>query len=455
MLAVKTAPRRLLAFNPAGERHHVRWNDPLASWLFCRGVPLDRIYLRPAWWPWARERSRPASKSITLQGRPLADRPRVAIVSPYFPWPLSHGGAVRIHAMLGEAARDFDLFLYCFAEPGAAEQAQPVLASVHQAVLFEMPRYREPRWASMEPPEVREFRSPALEQRLQRDRAAFRFTLLQAEYSQLAIYDPDVLVEHDVTFDLYGQMHRRRRRLGSWWDWWRWRRFEQRAVAKARRVVVMSEKDRDVLSAPHARVLPNGVDLTRFQPSPEPAGARVLFIGSFRHFPNVSAFRFFWEEVWPIVRAARPDASLEVVAGPDPLRYWPQAPSSGGGLTIHGFVADVVPLYRHANIVIAPTLESAGTNLKVLEAMAMCRAVIATPSGCAGLELVHGESVWVAAAEGPAFASAVIQLLDDAPRRARIAAAARRIAEDRYDWRSIGRAQAALWREVAAENEQS
>ncbi len=446
-LAFLTAPRRLLAFNARGERHHLQAGTAIASWLFWRGVPLDRIWLRPWWWPWARERSKEAEASVTLRGRALGGRTRVAVVSPYYPWPLGHGGAVRIYSMLREAGKEFDLFLYCFAEAGAAENPGPVMEFVHQAVLFGMPRYREPRWASLAPPEVREFRSKALRERLRADGIAYGFALVQAEYTQLAPYTDDVLVEHDVTFDLYRQVFEKKFGFGAWWDWWRWWRFEMAAARRVKRVVVMAEKDAAHLGVENVTVLANGVDLARFVPSEEPAGLRLLFVGSFRHFPNVTAFRFFWEEVWPRVRAAVPEVCLEVVAGPDHLRYWAEAPATGDGVTVHGFVSDVAPLYRAATLVLAPTLVSAGTNLKVLEAMAMERAVVATTSGCAGLGLTHGESVWIAD-EAEAFAEGVILLLRDAGRRRRMAWAAREIAAANFDWTAIGRAQAAMWREL-------
>ena len=82
----------------------------------------------------------------------------------------------------------------------------------------------------------------------------------------MAEYGGDVLVEHDVTFDLFAQMGRRERTLAAWWDWFRWRRFETRAVRRYRRVVVMSEKDAEMLGpAAPAVVIENGVDLERFR----------------------------------------------------------------------------------------------------------------------------------------------------------------------------------------------
>ena len=150
--------------------------------------------------------------------------------------------------------------------------------------------------------------------------ASFGFELLQVEYTQLAEYGGDVLVEHDVTFDLFAQVWRRERTLAVWWDWFRWRRFETRAVRRYRRVVVMSGKDAKLLGpAVPAVAIENGVDLERFRPEPERPGERLLFIGSFRHFPNVAAYRFFTEQVWSLLRDKFPEMTLTVVCGPDYL----------------------------------------------------------------------------------------------------------------------------------------
>ena len=85
-----------------------------------------------------------------------------------------------------------------------------------------------------------------------------------------------------------------------------------------------------------------------------------------------------------------------------------------------GFVADVRPLYVEANLVVVPTTVSAGTNVKVLEAMAMERAVVSTPSGCAGLGLEHGASVWVADS-AEEFAAGIAELIENAQKRAQMA----------------------------------
>jgi ribosomal-protein-alanine acetyltransferase len=443
------APSKILAYNSCLERHHLKLRTAVASWLFLRGVPLDRIFLRPRWLvPWKRDRSREKAASQALDGRPFTrGRRRVAVLSPYYPYPLSHGGAVRIFHLLREIAREFDVLLFAFTEGNEAVELGPVLEFCSKVILVPKPRYREPRWSTLLPPEVCEYRSDTMRALWRRLCREYEVAARQIEYTHLAGYGGEILVEHDVTFDLHRQILDREHSVAAWWNWWRWRRFERSAIRNFARVIAMSEKDAELLRVENVRVVPNGVDLDRFQPAPEPQGRRLLFVGSFRHFPNVVAYRFFTEQVWPLLRGRYPDLMLTVVAGPEPDLYWRAAadspePARDERIRLLGFVRDVRPLYAEANLVIVPTLVSAGTNLKVLEAMAMERAVVSTPSGCAGLGLRHGESVWVAATPEE-FAEGIGLLLDDAGLRSGIARAARRIAEERFDWKRLGALQRA------------
>lgn len=438
------APAKILAYNQRLERHHLRARTWIASWLFLRGVPLDRIYLRPNWLaPWKRDRSVYPSDVQEFEGRPMSPRRRrIAILSPYFPYPLSHGGAVRTFNLLRELAEEFDVFLFAFRDQETPDDVARMLALCARVILVPKTRYREPRWSTWLPPEVHEFRSPAMIAALKRIRAEYRIEALQVEYTMLAPYLGDVLVEHDVTFELHRQV-----KAGSW-DHRRWLRFEKKWVQRYSRVIVMSEQDRALLGGPNVVVIPNGVDLARFTPEIERPGRRLLFIGSFRHFPNIVAYRFFAEQIWPRLRAESPEISVTVVAGPDPEMYWREHTGLAElppdvGIRVLGFVADVRPLYVEANLTLVPTLASAGTNLKVIEALAMRRAVVSTSTGCAGLGLEHGVNVWIA--DSPAdFADGIKLLLSDDALREGIAAAGLRHAEEHFDWKQIGASQRKL-----------
>lgn len=449
--ALAAFPFRVLVFNSRLERHHVHWREPLASILFLCGIPRDRIFLRPWWLPlFRRERSALPREWKEAGGRGFRPgAPRIAVLTPYLPWPPSHGGAVRLYNLLRKCSERFDIVLFGFEDGQTAADLERTADFCAAVFTADKPRYCEPRWASLLPPEAREFHTPELGRGLRERMRALGVRLLQAEYTQMARYRPDVLVEHDVTWDLYAQWHERRRTLVSWWDLWRWRRFEGRAVRAARRVVVMSKKDAALLGLPGKTVvIPNGVDLERFRAAPERGDGppELLFVGSFRHFPNVRAFEFLLDEVWPRLRGM--DVRLTVVAGPQPELYWRARPFDER-ITLHAYVADVQPLYERAALVLIPTVVSAGTNLKALEAMASQRAIVSTPAGVAGLGLVHGESVWLAET-GEAFAAGVRELLANPALRRRLAEAARRHAEKNYSWEAVAQRQMELWESLCA-----
>ena len=198
-----------------------------------------------------------------------------------------------------------------------------------------------------------------------------------------------------------------------------------------------------VTSTP-AVTLANRVDLERFRPGgPAPDARRILFIGGFAHRPNVLAMEFFVEHVWPLLR----DVTFHIIAGARHEQYAVDADLAQTGIELEGFVADVRPAYRRATLVVAPLVASAGTNIKILEAMGMGKAVVSTPAGVNGLDLAPGED-FVLVQTAQEMAAAIEKLLAAPADRARIEAAARTRVERDYSWDTIGRAQSALYREL-------
>ena len=166
--ALLAFPAKVLAFHENLDRHHLRLTTPIASGLFAAGVPLDRIFLRPAWWPGGGEPSVLPRRWQLREGRPWREgKPRVAVLSPYCPWPLSHGGAVRIYNLLREAARDFDIVLFAFEDGQSESDYQRVTSFCSRLYLAAKPRYREPRWSTLLPPEAHEFHTPELQSQME------------------------------------------------------------------------------------------------------------------------------------------------------------------------------------------------------------------------------------------------------------------------------------------------
>jgi glycosyltransferase involved in cell wall biosynthesis len=400
-----------------------------------------------------------------FRGRPPKRGCRVAVVSPYLPFPLSHGGAVRIFNLLRAAARDADLYLLAFAENETGREVEPLLEFCPRVVLVQTPRWEPSPLIRLLPRGVAKFRAQTMRAAIATLCQDERIPVVQFEYTQLAHLRSaaparTVLVEHDITFDLHRQLRRRARgweKLPAWLEEARWRRFELGQARRFDRVIAMSQQDRELLETAGIEprricVIENGVDLERFQPSPPPAPAdEVLFIGSFRHFPNIMAFQFLLERVWPLVRQRLPGIKLTVVAGAGHRYYWRR--HTGAGLPsrpeveLLDFVEDVRPLYRRASVVVAPLIVSAGTNIKVMEALAMGRPIVATAAAVAGLGLTPGENV-ILADTAEAFASSVAELLSNEPARLRMAACGRAFVEERYGWKALGRKQLQLWMEM-------
>ena len=410
-------------------------------------------------------RSRPADALPTdlatsdvafFPGREASGKPRVLVASCYTIFPLSHGGAVRMYNLMRRAAQDFDQILVVFTDE--IQTPPPEVLAICTEVVLVRRRGSHALPSRGRPDVVEEFSSPvflaALKQMVQKWQPA----IAQLEFTQMAQYAAacaparTILVEHDITLDLYSQMLQ----LQSGHDDWElrrqlklWERFERDAWRRVNRVVTMSEKDRQ-LAGDTAITLPNGVDLDRFRPSSfEPEPRRILFIGSFAHLPNLIALEFFLKQVWPLLS----DATLHIIAGNrheyylDFYRDRVQINLAHPGIETEGFVSDVRPAYERAAVVIAPLLASAGTNIKILEAMAMGKAIVSTPAGINGLDLSPGTDM-ILATTAAEMAAAIEELFNNPAVRRRIETAARQTAEREFNWDAIAQRQRMLYRET-------
>ena len=398
------------------------------------------------------------SGAVTVfPGRRPTGAPRVVVVSPYVPFPLSHGGAVRMYNLLRRAAKDFDQVLVCFVDELVPAPAE--LLTLFVEVVY-VKRFHTHALPSSERPDmVEEFDSPVMRAALRQTVRKWTPAVAQLEFTHMAQYAEacrparTILVEHDITLDLYGQLLEQQDDFETRRQYERWERFERAAWGRVDRVVTMSEKDRLTVGAPHAEAFANGVDVERFQPSGDPTDpGRILFIGSFAHYPNLLALDFFLREAWPVLRPL--GARLHIIAGSRPdyfLDMYKQRvrpPLDQPGIELEAFVSDVRPAYRRAAVVIAPLLASAGTNIKIMEAMAMGKAIVSTPAGINGLdELVDGRDV-VVASTGAAMAAEIEALFTDPARRSALEREARRTAVRCYDWDVIAERQKKLYREL-------
>ncbi|HZW18375.1 MAG TPA: glycosyltransferase family 4 protein [Luteimonas sp.] len=220
----------------------------------------------------------------------------------------------------------------------------------------------------------------------------------------------------------------------------RLRAFERDACRRARLVLACSGTDAQLLRplAPGVRVaiVPNGVDLEANVPVPTSSGrARLVFVGQMGWFPNRDGVEWFLRDVFPRILLLRPDAEFVLVGKAQGL----VVPADiAGHVTLAGFVPDLRPLVHAAAVYVVPLRAGSGTRLKVLEAMALGKAIVTTTIGSEGIVLKPGDSALYADDAGE-FARAAVSLLDSPALRARLGAAARLCAEKHYGWDAIGR----------------
>lgn len=211
---------------------------------------------------------------------------------------------------------------------------------------------------------------------------------------------------------------------------------EWRATRLATNTFVCSDLDRRYLTKRFHRkgvvAIPNAITIPKeFPLTHEPT---MLFIGSYGYKPNIDAAEFLLEKVFPEIVKIIPTATL-IIAGANPEKirgYKFGIP----GVTFTGFVDDLDLLYRKTKIVCAPIFTGGGTRVKIIEAAAYGKPIVATRVGAEGIEMRDGHEI-ITRDNVEAFIEACLLLLRDTAFCERLGAAARARAIQMYDRNNV------------------
>lgn len=216
-----------------------------------------------------------------------------------------------------------------------------------------------------------------------------------------------------------------------------WRRFDRRTYRRASAVVVFTERDREAVAAaaPGAsvHVIPLGLEHGPAALDPTGEEGTIVFVGSFVHPPNLDAALQLVHEILPLVRRRHPGLTAYVVGDRPPSELLDLAVP---GLVVTGRVEQVEPYLERAAVVVAPLRQGGGMRVKVLDALAAGKALVATPLAVAGLDVVDGKHVLLAPTP-TSFAEAVSGLLDDPAARRALGQAAREWALGQPGWADV------------------
>ena len=380
---------------------------------------------------------------------------RVLFLTPQPPWPPHAGPAIRNYQLIAGAATRHQVYVLCFGGAGTDLSALDEVCNWAGWVARPHPTRRDrivQLLRSPKPDLALRLRSEAFAERLRFMLANQRFDVVQCEGLEMAPYlavarehSPQsllVLDEHNVEYVLQERIAAVSGMTGRWYSRVqarRLRKYESEALAASDGWIAVSEVDAALLKPlaagkPHA-VVPIGVTPEDHEPQEKSLASspRLFFAGKLDYRPNRDGLRWFCTRVWPLIRAEAPTAEF-IIAGSGAGRgsLWLRQP----GIRLLGYLDDreFAQALGSAWVAVVPLRAGSGMRVKILEAFLWAKPVVTTSIGIEGIAALPGEHVRIG--DTPeAFAAHTLELLRDRLLAEEQGQAAKRLAEELYDWR--------------------
>lgn len=370
------------------------------------------------------------------------------------PYPPYRGDKLKIYNLAKRLRGRHELHLLTFAQTAEDLSYKAELEKIfHKVDFVYLPKWKsalnclQALW-SRTPLQVLYFQSAAMQKKLQEVLEADTFDAVHVQHLRMSPYlaankeIPRILDMPDA-FSLYWQRRLNSTRnpfvkLFTAIEYKRLLRYEQ-VMMKYNLSLVCSAEDKEYLETKQGitnlQLLPNGVDLDTFK-----AGGHdythnhtLLFTGNMDYAPNVDAVRYFVEEIFPLVLQKFPRTQF-VIAGQRPVKKVLQLASDNVKVT--GFIPDLAAVYNEASVVVAPLRFGAGTQNKVLEAMAMGVPVVCSNIGFKGLGINSGEGA-IMQTEPQAFADSVNELLGSEEKRLAVGERGAHVIRSGFGWDAV------------------
>ena len=274
------------------------------------------------------------------------------------------------------------------------------------------------------------FWEPAVQRILDRLLTERSFDLIIVEDNAMGIYQygtstPTIFTEHEV----------RRPRSINWhagspsnwlrWafgeaDWQRWRKYQSSVWQRFDRIQMFTPRDAEAVAAlvpdlaERVRVNPFGVELPAPLDAELEEPGTVLFVGNFTHPPNVDAALWLGNEIMPALRKCYAGVRLTLVGIYPPKSVQALACDD---IRVTGAVPEIEPYFARAAVVIAPLRIGGGMRMKVLQALALGKAIVTTPRGADGLMIREQPLPLIIADSTEKIAEATASLLASCEKR--------------------------------------
>lgn len=382
---------------------------------------------------------------------------KILVLAPKPPWPPYDGGAVAtMRCIEGLAAAGASISLLSMttekhASHGPGKVNPPPSLSYHETVNINT-RVRPLKLlsnllSSSEPYDLLRFRSPEYSAALRNLLAKEHFDIIQCEGLLFSYYIVEIRamtnavvvlrahnIEHRIREMMAGRTLNRLVRLYLKNLAERVKRREVLAAQLFDAIVPISEPDfqwfRSASPDTPAMLSETGVELYETLPEEECNIMKVGFIGALNWQPNLDGIKWFMKYVWPDVLKEVPEAILYIAgrgAHRDAIKWF-----HGKNVVFKGEVDDARRFTESMTVMIAPLFAGSGLRIKIIEAMSLGRAVVATPIAVAGLPVTDRHELFISK-DAASFSEKLNELLSNPVLRKEIATAALDMVSRRYN----------------------
>jgi sugar transferase (PEP-CTERM/EpsH1 system associated) len=367
------------------------------------------------------------------------------------PYPPYRGDKLKIYNLARRLYARHELHLLTFAQTsedlGYRDELEKIFKEVH---IIYLPKWKSALnclgglWDS-KPFQVLYFQSGELQKSLDTLLGQHKYDAVHVQHLRMSPYlsnrkDVARILDLPDAFSLYWE---RRKTVKRGIFTTLFERIEQGRVLKYEQVIkeynmslVCSVEDLNYLEKAHhtgnLRLLSNGVDLETFAPRGHDYthNHTILFTGNMDYAPNVDAVCYFAGAILPMIYAVFPGVKF-IIAGQRPVKK--VLDLANGHIVVTGFVKDLAATYNSASVVVAPLRFGAGTQNKVLEAMAMGVPVVCSHIGFGGLGIKSGDGA-IMQSHPAGFAQSVIQILSSESSRRTVGEAGMKVIRSNFDW---------------------
>jgi sugar transferase (PEP-CTERM/EpsH1 system associated) len=390
---------------------------------------------------------------------------KILMITHFVPYPPNSGALQRNFNLLREVAKAHEVYLVSLTqkvllpdEHSLSDAIGKVSHYCKSIKIFKIPTDSHPLlWYmllvfnvfSRAPYSVKRFFSRGMKKEIRKILKDVPIDLIHVDTVDLAQYvqgvtaTPKVLNHHNIESELL--LRRAAHAKNPFFKWYlnhqggKVRHYEKRMIPQFDVNISVSPRDQAGIRAMAANaavaLVPNGTDTNYFVPSKTAQEFGLIFAGGLNWLPNADAMLHFSKAIFPLIRAEVPEVGMKII-GTNPSVELRES-TKKNAIEVLGFVPDIREYMARAAVYVVPLRIGGGTRLKILDALAMGKAVVSTTIGAEGLELTNGQDILIADADEE-FAQKVVTLLKKTELRKTMAENGRATVEKKYSWNVIG-----------------